>query len=162
MPQPDEVVYLSPEDLLILHDRVLRPDEDNTVLDDNLLQSVPVRPQTTYFGQEQFPGLFVKAACMVESLAGSQVFYTGNKRTAWEAARVFLFRNGYRLARMTSSDEQHARYATISTLLDDIAEKRITSPDQIAERLELYFEAADADKQREDLRRDLGSTQHTR
>jgi prophage maintenance system killer protein len=156
--EPDEIVYLSSDDLLILHDSVLRPNEDSTVLDENLVLSVAVRPQTTYFEAEQFPGLFVKAACLVESLAGSQMFYTGNKRTAWEAARVFLYRNGFRLTRMTSRAERHARDALIGRLLDDIAEKRITGPDLIAEQLELYYEPVDADELREALRRELRSS----
>jgi prophage maintenance system killer protein len=150
---PRQVRYLAYEHILTLHDLVLRPDEDNTILDDNLVRSVAIRPQTAYFGQEQYPDLFVKAGCMVESLAGLQMFYTGNKRTAWEVGRVFLLWNGYRLARMTWEKEEQARYPTISRLLDEIAEKIIVGPDQVSERLRLYYEPVDADEQREALRK---------
>jgi death-on-curing protein len=147
------VRYLAYEHIVVIHDQVLRPDEDNTILDDNLVRSTAIRPQQGYFGQELFPGLFVKAACMVENLAGLQMFYTGNKRTAWEVGRAFLLLNGYRLARMTWEKEEHARYPTISKLLDGIAEKAVVGPDQIASKLRLYYEAVDADKQREAIRR---------
>src|SRR5260370_24485617 len=87
---PQVIRYLTPEHIEILHEAVLEPHDDPTILDVNLVRSVAVRPQTSYFGEEQFPGLLLKAAVMLQALAGAQLFVTGNKRTAWEVTRVFL------------------------------------------------------------------------
>jgi prophage maintenance system killer protein len=137
---PPEIRYLTPEHIEILHDAVLEPHEDRTVLDANLVSSVAVRPQTQYFGEEQFPGLLLKAAAMLHALAGAQLFVTGNKRTAWEVARVFLGWNGWRVATVTSAGEYEARKESIGRLLDQIGSQELTDVSQIRDRLEYYFE----------------------
>jgi death on curing protein len=103
---PPEIRYLTHEHILLIHEQVLVTKngipEDPTVLAPTLVASVPIAPQTAFFGEEQYPGLFLKAAMMLRSLAGAQLFFTGNKRTGWEVARVFLGWNGYRIAMVTS------------------------------------------------------------
>lgn len=137
---PQEIRYLTPEHIEILHEAVLEAHEDRTVLDANLVRSVAVRPQTNYFGQEQFPGLLLKAAVMLHALAGAQLFVTGNKRTAWEVTRVFLGWNGWRVATVTSAGEYQARKESIGRLLDQIGGQELTDVYQIRDRLEYYFE----------------------
>jgi len=142
---PPEIRYLAYEHILVIHDSILvvknGVSEDPTILEPTLLQSVSVRPQTAYYGVEQYRGLFVKAAVLLVSLAGAQLFFTGNKRTGWEVVRVFLGWNGYRMAVVTSKAEYDARKESIGRLLDQIGGQEITDIDVIAEKLELYFEA---------------------
>jgi death on curing protein len=138
--EPLEIRYLTPDHIEILHEAVLEPYEDPTVLDVNLVRSVAVRPQTRYFGQEQFPGLLLKAAVMLHALAGAQLFVTGNKRTAWEVVRVFLGWNGWRVAKVSSVDEYEARKESIGRLLDEIGGQELTDVYEIRDRLRYYFE----------------------
>ena len=139
-----EIRYLTHEHILLLHEQVLvirnGIPEDPTILEPSLVASVPIGPQTAYFGVEQYPGLFVKAAVMLRSLAGAQLFVTGNKRTGWEVVRVFLGWNGYRMAVVTSKGEYVARKESIGRLLDQIGGQEITDIHEIAGRLRLYFE----------------------
>src|SRR5260370_4429787 len=67
---PQVIRYLTPEHIEILHEAVLEPHDDPTILDVNLVRSVAVRPQTSYFGEEQFPGLLLKAAVMLQAWLG--------------------------------------------------------------------------------------------
>lgn len=135
---------LTYEHILLIHKRILIVKggipEDPTVLEPNLVASAAIGPQTHYFGEEQFPGLFVKAAVLLRSLAGAQLFVTGNKRTGWEVVRVFLGWNGYRIATVTSKDEYESRNESIGSLLDRIGGQEDTDVPEIANVLELYFE----------------------
>jgi prophage maintenance system killer protein len=137
---PQEIRYLTAEHILILHEAVLEPYENAAVLDGNLVGSVAVRPQTRYFGEEQFPGLMLKAAVLLHGLAAAQLFVTGNKRTAWEVARVFLGWNGWRVAQVTSLGEYQARKESIGRLLDQIGGQELTDLHQIRDKLHYYFE----------------------
>lgn len=104
------------------------------------MASAAIGPQTCYFGEEQFPGLFVKAAVLLRSLAGAQLFVTGNKRTGWEVVRVFLGWNGYRIATVTSKDEYESRKESIGSLLDRIGAQEVSDVFEIVDLLERYFE----------------------
>jgi death-on-curing protein len=141
---PTEIRYLTHEHILLIHERVLivtnGVPEDPTVLNPNLVASVAIAPQTAYFSEEQYPGLFVKAAVLLKSLAGAQLFVTGNKRTGWEVVRVFLGWNGYRIAMVTSKDEHESRNESIGRLLDRIGGQEVTDACEIASVLELYFQ----------------------
>lgn len=55
------------------------------------------KPFTISFGQELYPGLFMKAAIYMEGFAIHQYFSDGNKRTACMVAATFLEINGYSL-----------------------------------------------------------------
>ena len=48
------------------------------------------RPQSTFDGQDLYPGLCTKAAALFQSLIGNHPFVDGNKRTAISAAGIFL------------------------------------------------------------------------
>ncbi|WP_445933734.1 type II toxin-antitoxin system death-on-curing family toxin [Paenibacillus sp. FSL H8-0104] len=54
------------------------------------------------FGQEQYSGLFNKAAILMSGLITSHCFYDANKRTGVLCTYVFLNINGYEL---DASDE---------------------------------------------------------
>lgn len=50
-------------------------------------------------------GFFEKAAMYLFRLAGSQLFFDGNKRTGINAAFIFLEKNGFSEKRIVSQDE---------------------------------------------------------
>lgn len=55
------------------------------------------KPFTAFFGEEQYPGLFMKAAVYLEGFATTQRFNDGNKRTGVMCALSFLDLNGFEL-----------------------------------------------------------------
>ncbi|UOF89581.1 type II toxin-antitoxin system death-on-curing family toxin [Fodinisporobacter ferrooxydans] len=60
-----------------------------------LISFMAEKPFTEYFGEEQYPGLFMKAAVYLEGFATKQLFNDGNKRTALACALIYLELNGY-------------------------------------------------------------------
>jgi death-on-curing protein len=91
--------YLSPEQILFLHARLIEETGGGHGLRDlALLESAVSRPQATFGGQDLYADLFVKAAALMESLIRNYPFVDGNKRTGIAAAALFLAQNGRRLA----------------------------------------------------------------
>ncbi len=87
------VVYLTLEDALYLHDEQLRLYGGAAgVRDLGLILSALLRPQTGYYGD-----LIEEAAALWESLAMNHGFVDGNKRVAFACLDVFLGMNGLRL-----------------------------------------------------------------
>ena len=76
------------------------------VRDFALLHSALERPKATYDGQDLYPGIFIKAASLLQSLCLNLTFTDGNKRTAWTITHKFLWDNGYHLrsTRMDAAD----------------------------------------------------------
>jgi len=90
--------YLTAEQVLFIHARLIaETGGEHGVLDLGLLQSAVARPQASFDGQDLYPGLFPKAAALLESLIGNHAFVDGNKRTAITTVGLFLQRNGCRL-----------------------------------------------------------------
>lgn len=83
--------YLDLDSLLLIVRRLgLGP-----VRDPGLLASALGRPQVTLFGADAYPSLPLKAAALLQSIAGNHPLVDGNKRLAWTAAVVFLDINGH-------------------------------------------------------------------
>jgi death on curing protein len=80
-------------------------------IDLNLLESASRQPFQGGFGQDFYPTIYDKAACLFFSLAGGHIFNNGNKRTAVLAVDQFLDANGIYLN--LSNDE--IREIAIST-----------------------------------------------
>lgn len=90
--------YLSAEQILFIHDRVIRETGgSHGVRDLSGLLSAIGRTQATFDGKELYPDIFSKAASLIESLIANHPFVDGNKRTGIVASGVFLLLNGYRL-----------------------------------------------------------------
>lgn len=85
--------YLTLEDLLYLCQRA----DIGPVRDLGLLESAAVRPMTTLMGAEAYPTLTLKAAALLQSLCKNHALVDGNKRIAWFATTVFLWRNGFQV-----------------------------------------------------------------
>jgi death-on-curing protein len=80
------------EALAIHDDQVERYGGSSGVRDHGLLEAALYRPQTGYYAN-----LIEEAAALWESLAQSQPFVDGNKRTAFAATYTFLAINGTRI-----------------------------------------------------------------
>jgi death on curing protein len=94
--------YLTVDDLLEVARRVVG--EGYQVRDAGLLASAVARPQTTVFGQDAYPGIWEKAASLMESLGRNHALIDGNKRLAWTATWLFLGLNGHLLAEPLDED----------------------------------------------------------
>jgi len=85
------------------------------------LQAALTRPQQTEDGRELFPGLWDKAAALMESLGHSYALLDGNKRLTWNATWFFLGVNGHPLAEPV--DEEAA-----FQFMYDLVRGRLTTP----------------------------------
>lgn len=106
--------YLTGEDILVMHALLIEETGgSHGVRDTGLLNSLIMRPQLIVGGREAFPGVFLKAATYLESLARYHVFVDGNKRTALTSAARFLTQNGYGLNATNSEAEEYIVYVVI-------------------------------------------------
>lgn len=113
--------YLSADEIFTIHQTALRKSSGAAgVRDAGLLLSIAEKPKAAFGGTELYPGIFMKAAVLLEAIAQYHVFTDANKRTAWMSAHVFLLVNGYRLRATT---------ATVFRFLLRIAEKKISASD---------------------------------
>jgi len=109
------VTYLTPEQILFLHARLIEETGgSHGVRDVGLLESAAARPQTTFAGQDLYPDLFAKAAALMESLIRNHPFIDGNKRTGIAAAALFLRHNGHRLTATNQELETFTLYVAES------------------------------------------------
>ena len=92
----DKVLFLSVEEVLDLHNDQLRIFGGAAGLRDrNALESAVAVPPSTFDGAFLHDDLFHMAAAYAFHLAENQPFLDGNKRTALNAALVFLDINGW-------------------------------------------------------------------
>lgn len=72
-------------------------DGAGAVRDAGLIVAACERPKAGVYGDEAYPGIWEKAAALLQSLACNHGFTDGNKRTAWVVTEAFLKRNGHPL-----------------------------------------------------------------
>ncbi len=95
--------YLTAEQVLFLHARLIEETGgSHGIREINLLLSAIGRPQASFDANDLYPGAYMKAAALMDSLIRNHPFLDGNKRTAIAATGLFLLRNGIRL--MASND----------------------------------------------------------
>lgn len=88
--------YLSTEEIVAIHDRIIQETGGSMgVRDKHLLASLAERPKSSFSGNEQYEGVFEKAASLLEALVQYHVFVDGNKRTGLTVAVIFLKLNQY-------------------------------------------------------------------
>jgi death-on-curing protein len=91
-------LYLSPQQVLFIHYRLIHDTGGQPgVRDLEALKAVLASPQQIENGQEAYPGLYKKAAVLLEALLQYKPFVDGNRRTAMAAVDMFLRLNGQRL-----------------------------------------------------------------
>ena len=99
---PSEVVHLSLDEVLVIHDTLIGTFGGTGGLrDPGLLESALYRPRTGYYED-----LAEMSAALFESLLMNHPFVDGNKRIAFFATDVFLRINGWRL--VVDADEAHS------------------------------------------------------
>jgi death-on-curing protein len=117
------MIYLSPEQLLFLHARLV--DEtggSHGVRDLNMLLSALGRPQASYDKDDLYPDIYKKAAALMDSSIRNHPFLDGNKRTGIAAAAMFLRMNGYQFdATNTVLEEFTLGVAQSKHSIEDIA-----------------------------------------
>jgi death-on-curing family protein len=94
----------------------VQPVASSDCIDLNLLESAAEQPFQGGFGQDFYPTIFDKAACLFFSIAGGHIFTNGNKRTAVLALDQFLSANSIYLLlsnkQMRNDAEKTASYRT--------------------------------------------------
>lgn len=91
--------YLTEGELIEINRRIIRRAGEGSigVMDINGLNSVIEAPKQVFFGREAYPTIWLKAAYYLQKITKKHLFADGNKRTAFEAAKVFLMLNGITL-----------------------------------------------------------------
>jgi len=125
-----EPEYLDLDDLLGL--AVVLLGDPPPVRNIGLLASAAARPRASAFGDDAYPGLWEKAAALLQSIVKDHPLVDGNKRLSWLATAVFLSINGV--------DPTTASNDAIVTYVMDAAAGSHTV-DQLAERLRSIIEA---------------------
>jgi death on curing protein len=85
--------YLNQVELIIINEEVIG--SRSQVRDVDLLEAAALRPMTSAFGADAFPGVIEKAAALFHGLSRYHIFVDGNKRTATIAMILFLRLNAY-------------------------------------------------------------------
>lgn len=85
------------------------------------LHAALTRPQQTENGREVFPGIWDKAAALMEALGRNYALVDGNKRLTWNATWFFLGVNGHPLAEPL---DQEAAFQ----FMHDLVRGRLTTP----------------------------------
>ncbi|HEX5944828.1 MAG TPA: type II toxin-antitoxin system death-on-curing family toxin [Acidimicrobiales bacterium] len=87
--------FLQVDDVLALAEAVTGGSPG--VRDLGLIASAGARPQASFGGVDAYPSLHLKAAALLESLAGNRALVDGNKRTALASVLFFYDLNGLRV-----------------------------------------------------------------
>ncbi|MEM3908291.1 MAG: type II toxin-antitoxin system death-on-curing family toxin [Nitrososphaerota archaeon] len=91
--------YLTKEEIIEIHDLMIKNYGGTPgILFDNELELVIDSPTQSFFGKEQFTNCVEKASKLFHELNKLHPFIDGNKRTAYESAKVFLMLNGRALS----------------------------------------------------------------
>lgn len=94
--EPDDPLFLTVEEVLALHEDQLRLFGGAAgIRDRSALESAVMTPASTFDGAFLHDDLFHMAAAYAYHIAENQPFIDGNKRTALNAALVFLDINGW-------------------------------------------------------------------
>lgn len=102
------------------------------VRDYGLLESAAARPQTSVFGADAYPDIWIKTAALGHSLIRNHPLLDGNKRLAWVAMRTFLELND--VPPLRADIDQAERFVL------DIASGEFDEVTEIAKRLRALAE----------------------
>lgn len=95
------------EVVIYIHERIIEnAGGKQGIRDFALLHSALERCKATFGGEDLYPETLDKAAALWHSLTMNHAFLDGNKRTAYEVMRRFLYLNGYSIV---SSTEEKIR-----------------------------------------------------
>ena len=112
------IAYLTPDDRRAIHEVAL--ERYGGVVGEHepgQIDFMAEKPAQELFGEEIYPGLFLKAAIYMHGFATRQFFADGNKSTAYLSASTFLEINGLTL--IVSNEELY-------TITMDVANGKYT------------------------------------
>jgi len=114
--------YINPQQVLFIHSRLIAETGGEIWLRDlALLESAVAQPQASFDGKDLYPGLFEKAAALLDSLVNNHPFVDGNKRVEITAAGLFLNLNGYRIRASQAELEAFTlRVATVHPPIEEL------------------------------------------
>jgi death on curing protein len=116
--------YLTPEQVLFIHYRIIQQTGGESGLRDvTALKAVLERLKSKAGGKEQFPGLYLKAAVLLQGLITNQPFIDGNNRVAFAATGLFLQQNNYRLV----VEKTEAVHFTLKCSRSKLSQESITA-----------------------------------
>ncbi|MBF0808252.1 type II toxin-antitoxin system death-on-curing family toxin [Rothia nasimurium] len=123
--------YLTLAQALAVHAR-LAPGQHLKPGGEHLLESALARPTTSYADHKLYPGVFDKAAALLEALVQNHPFTDGNKRTAYTCTILFLSLNGWDILPLEElEDNEQAQFVV------QVAEHTLTF-EKIAHQLEQW------------------------
>jgi death-on-curing protein len=100
----DEIVFLTPDEVVDLHqEEIRRFGGDAGLRDAGLMESAVMAPQQTFDGEFLYQTIYEMAAALWHGLVCNHAFIDGNKRIGALSADVFLLANGIRMT--LSNDE---------------------------------------------------------
>jgi len=112
-------VKLTPEQIIAIHDEELSTTGGlSGIKDRGYIDFLSEKPFSEYFGEEQYPGLFMKAAVLMHGIILAHCFNDCNKRTAVLCTYTFLYLNGYEL--IADDDELYEITINVATKKIDI------------------------------------------
>ena len=105
--------YLTLAEILALHYRIIQQfGGAQGIRDLGAVESAVAQPQMTFSGEELYPTVESKAACICFALVLNHPFKDGNKRIGHAAMEAFLVLNGFELtADVNESEELIVRLA---------------------------------------------------
>lgn len=125
MKTPDQVRYLTLDEVLEIHDSMVEEfGGTGGIRDRGILESTLERAQRrSIYGEQEFPTIIHRSAWLMHSIALYHPFLDGQKRTAVSSAFVFLGLNGFTFWSRDVADEIGVaiRCAQGSIELDEIA-----------------------------------------
>lgn len=115
--------YLTAEEILLIHHQLIeRYGGSHGTRDLGRVKSAALAPAQHIFGEEQYKGVFEKAAIYARNLITDHPFYDGNKRTGITSAAMFLMKNSYSLKASKGEIENFAIQIAVEKLnIDTIA-----------------------------------------
>ncbi len=118
------MIYLSVEQVLFLHDRLIEETGgEHGVRDLGGLQSALACPRAAFGETEFYPDIMTKAALLMDGLTRNHAFIDGNKRISISTAVLFLEANGYRLTATNPELEEFPIYVTtMKPSIEEIAD----------------------------------------
>ncbi len=138
---PSEPDWLAPDDIIQLNELVVEyTEEPHLVRDVGLLESAVYRPQQHYAFQDERDTVTL-AVILLVGIARNHPFEQGNKRTAFEAAAIFLDQNGFTLEAPDTVE--------FATLMIEMIERKI-SDQQFEDIYRSYVRRDDDDELFED------------
>lgn len=91
-------IFLDAEDIREIHEEaIINYGGIASERESGMIEYMADKPFMESYGQELYPGLFLKSAVYLEGFATHQYFNDGNKRTGVACALTFLLINGYQL-----------------------------------------------------------------